>query len=94
MAPEVKAGLLAVAAKVFWWGGPEEALADLPRFVAQVMTYGDWEDVTRTLRALGEQAFADVLDHPPPGVFDEKSWNYWHLWCGRSPVPPLPNRQL
>jgi hypothetical protein len=93
-APELKSELLAVGAKVFWWGRAEEALTNLPRFVAQVMTYGDWEDVSLTLRVLGEEVFATVLDTPPPGVFDEKSWNYWHLWFGRISVPPLPVRKL
>ena len=83
-----------MAAKVFWWGKPEEALEDQNRFVAQVMTWGDWGDVKTTLRVLGESAFEAVLDNPPPGVFDKKSWNYWHVYFGRTPVPALPQRQL
>ncbi len=86
--------LLPVAAKVFWWGTPEQALQDPRRFAAQVMTYGDWEDVRATLRLLGEAVFKAALDNPPPGVFDQKSWNYWHLFFRRTPVPPLPRRRL
>jgi len=86
--------LLPVARKVFWWGTPEEALQDVPRFVAQVMTYGDWQDVQTTLSVLGEGAFERALESPPPGVFDRKSWNYWHLFLGRNTVPPVPKRQL
>ena len=85
--------LLSVAQRVFWWGKPEEWLDDTFRLAAQVMTYGDWEDVRTTLKALGEKAFLDVLNRPPPGVFDEKSWTFWHLYF-RLPVPPMPVREL
>jgi hypothetical protein len=94
IAPEAEAELIAVAAKVFWWGTPKEKLDDLGRFVAQVMVYGDWQDVQKTMHLLGKHTFVSVLDTPPAGIFDKKSWNYWHLYFGRDPVPPLPQRQL
>src|SRR5260221_11983647 len=94
IAPDLKAECLPVAVKVFWWCTPEEGLQDLTRFVAQVMTFGDWEDVRRTMGILGEKAFEAVLDDPPPGVFDRKSWNYWHLFFRRTSLPPLPRREL
>ncbi len=94
LAAEILPELLPVAAKVFWWGTPEQALQDQRRFVAQVMVYGDWQDVRTTLRLLGEGAFEAVLDEAPAGVFDHKSWNYWHLFFRRAPVPPLPRRRL
>lgn len=92
--PDIEKELPGVAAKVFWWGTPDEAIRDVPRLVAQVMVFGDWEDVRKTRRLLGDRAFESVLDNPPPGVFDRKSWNYWHLYFGRHPVPPLPQRVI
>jgi len=92
--PAMKEELCRVAAKVFWWGTPEEALQEVTRFVAQVMTYGDWEDVRTTMQALGKESFRETLENPPPGVFDKKSWNYWHLYFGLTPAPPLPERKL
>ena len=89
----LKPALLSIARKVFWWGEAEEWLDDALRFVAQVMVYGDLEDVRTTLDLLGKQAFLDVLQRPPPGVFDQKSWTFWHLYY-RQPVPPMPIRQL
>ena len=86
--------LLTVARRVFWWLTPKQALSDRIRFVAQVMTYGTWEDVQRTMQALGEDLFEQTLLRPPPGVFDERSWIYWHLRLGILPVPPLPTRKL
>ena len=49
--------------------------------------------IRTTLRLLGDQAFCQVLDHPPAGVFDIKSWTFWHHRYGRQ-VPPLPRRKL
>jgi hypothetical protein len=89
----LRAQLLPVARRVFWWGHPEDWLEEPLRFVAQVMTYGDWHDVRTTLSALGEQAFLRVLENPPSGVFDVKSWTFWHTYYHR-PVPAMPVRKL
>ena len=85
--------MLTVARKVFWWGEPSKWLEDQTRFLAQVMTYGDLEDVWTAMDALGKSAFEQVLANPPSGVFDIKSWTFWH---GRFhlPVPRLPERKL
>ena len=90
---QVRPALLAVAGRVFWWGEPEAWLEDVSRFLAQVMTFGDWHDTVLTLTLLGEVRFRQVLANPPPGVFDVKSWTYWHRRY-RLLVPPLPVRKL
>ncbi len=82
-----------MAARVFWWGKPEEWLEDQIRFAAQVMTFGDWDDTMQVLKLLGDPLFQRVLRDPPPGVFDIKSWTYWHCRY-HMPVPPLPARKL
>jgi hypothetical protein len=82
-----------VARKVFWWGDTNEWLDDAARLVAQVMTFGDLEDIRTTWRLLGDSAFLEVLDSPPPGVFDIKSWTFWHRRYKRE-VPPLPGRSF
>jgi hypothetical protein len=89
----LQSSLLSIAERVFWWGKPEEWIRDSRRFAAQVMTYGDWEDVRTTLNLLGQEAFLDVLNNPPPGVFDQKSWTFWHLYYHRA-VPLLPVRRI
>ena len=86
--------LVKVAQRLFWWKSPTEALADPRRFAAQVMTLGNWEDVQVARTALGEACLREVLLRPPPGVFDERSWVYWHAVFGITPVPPLPRRSL
>ncbi len=86
--------LIRIARRLFWWKPPEEAVRDPIRFVAQVMTFGNWEDVQATRQELGEEWFRRALTEGPPGVFDEPSWVYWHCVFGLRPVPPLPKRQL
>jgi hypothetical protein len=85
--------LLQIAKRVFWWGTPEEWLNDAVRFGAQVMTFGVWDDVAAVWRIFGDKLFQQVLQAPPAGVFDLKSWTYWHKRYDL-PVPPLPERNL
>lgn len=87
-------GLLRLATRLIWWKPPAEAVQDIPRLVAQVMTLGTWDDVQTARGLLGNEAFRRVLDNPPPGVFDARSWAYWHAVFEREPVPPLPKRQF
>lgn len=88
------ARLLDVAARLFWWKAPEEALADERRFLAQAMTFGSWDDMQVVSSTYGEDALRAVLADAPPGVFDRRSWAYWHARLGLTPTPPLPRRRL
>lgn len=82
-----------VASRLFWWKLPAEALADSNRFLAQVMTYGTIEDLAVVRRHFPESAFREVLANPPAGVFDPRSWAYWHVRFGLE-APELPTRNL
>jgi hypothetical protein len=82
-----------IAAKVIWWQTPAVALANPERFLAQVMTLGTWREVRAMKEALGWNAFREVLEKAPPGVFDARSWNYWHGFFGL-PAPGMPQRSL
>ncbi len=86
--------LLDLAAKLFWWKSPDEALADRRRFLAQAMTYGSWGDMQIVVSTYGEDALRAILADAPPGVFDRRSWSYWHARLGIDPVPPRPGRRL
>ncbi len=82
-----------VARSVVWFKEPEEALAMPLHFLAHVMTYGTPEDLAAVNEAVPREAFREVLDNPPPGVFDARSWAYWNLVIANaSPAPPLPDR--
>jgi len=82
-----------VASRLLWWKQPAETLADPHRFLAQVMTYGTAVDLAIVQRYFPEKAFRDVLANPPAGVFDPRSWAYWHLRFGLK-EPALPRRRL
>jgi hypothetical protein len=83
-----------IAQKLLWWQPAEIALADPLRLACQVMALGTWDDALQARAALGDDLFQQALCHAPPGVFDVRSWNYWHLVFGIKPVPPLPTRKL
>lgn len=86
--------LAELARRLVWWQEPERTLARPERLVAQAMTDGTWEEVELVRQTFGEPVLRAVLTDPPPGVFDARSWNYWHLVLGMWPVPPLPRRRL
>jgi hypothetical protein len=83
-----------VAARLFWWKSPAEALEYPNRFLAQVMTYGTIEDLAIVRHHFPESAFRAVLADPPAGVFDPRSWSYWHVRFGLEPPPAMPTRKL
>ena len=83
-----------VARRLFWWGTPAEALRDSRCFLAQVMTYGSLEDVLTARRYFTRSEFEAVLDNPPAGVFDDRSWNYWNLVFDRYPPVPISKRSF
>jgi hypothetical protein len=87
-------GLLSVARRVVWFQEPEETLADPVQFLAHVMTYGTIQDLAALEGIIGPEEFSQALVEAPPGVFDARSWAYWHLRHGRQPAPPLPSRTL
>ncbi|RPI20660.1 MAG: hypothetical protein EHM61_26580 [Acidobacteria bacterium] len=80
-----------VARKVTWWSSPEEALQDRLRFLAQVMVFGELEDILTVRRYFSEDDFRLVLRQPPAGLFDDRSWHYWNLIYGTYPPPPRPS---
>jgi hypothetical protein len=82
-----------VARRLFWWKSPAEALADPRRFLAQVMVYGTPEDVAVAREHFSLDDFKAVLIDPPAGLFDPRSWSYWHVVFGMEP-PELPRRRI
>jgi hypothetical protein len=86
--------LHSIARRLMWWQPPAVSLQQPRRFIAQVMALGTWTDVRTAWRAFGEGAFQEALREAPPGVFDPRSWIYWHHVFRWLPVPPLPRRSL
>ena len=84
-----------VGRRCVWFRTPAEAVGDPVHFIAYVLTYGTHEDVTILRRYASDDELREALAQAPPGVFDARSWSYWHLMLnGRSPAPPLPTRSF
>lgn len=58
------------------------------------MVFGTWADVCSVLAKYGEDSFRGALRSAPPGLFDNRSWHYWHLRLKLLPVPDLPTRAI
>jgi hypothetical protein len=89
-----RSDLLRVAKRVIWFKKPEDAMKDVKLFLSHVMTFGTLSDISTTLRHFSEADFESVLNDPPPGVFDLRSWTYWNVRYRREPIPDLPKRRL
>lgn len=83
-----------LARRYMWWADPAEARDQRDLLLAQLMQLGTWDDVQRARELFGDDAFRQALRKAPAGVLDARSWNYWHLFYGIEPVPPLPERPL
>ncbi len=61
--------------------------------IAQLMTLGTLDDVRWLINQVPADALRRVLRKPPIGIFNERSWRFWHLRLDCRPIPPLPVRQ-
>lgn len=84
--------LLEVARRVVWFKPPLETLRNQVFFLNHAMTYGDVEDVAVVRRCYDDEILRDALRNAHAGIFDPRSWSYWHTILGMQPVPPMPVR--
>ena len=92
--PGARGELLRVAKRMVWFKTPEEALAEPALFLSYAMTYGTIDDL-RVVRAhYTDDQLRRALRSGLPGIFDGRSWAYWHARLGMEPVPDLPVRRL
>ncbi|MEQ1757037.1 MAG: hypothetical protein ABL986_01880 [Vicinamibacterales bacterium] len=82
-----------IAARVMWWASPEVALARVDDFLCRVMVFGGFADAQYVEAAYGTERLRQAVRSAPPGVFDARSWCYWHLRLGLE-VEPRPVRRL
>ena len=74
--------------RLFWW--KEKTPPSPQRIAAQVMVLGNLDDIHRVRELYGNQIFEEVLSDPPRGLFDAKSWVFWHKKLKHRIIPPLP----
>ena len=84
----------AMASKYIWWQEPRQALEDPCLLAAQIMTLGTLDDVQWLLGRTSTDTLRHVLRDAPAGIFNERSWRFWHLQFGVTPIPPLPTRPM
>lgn len=89
MKPVDNAELRKIAEGVVWFHEPETTLRDPRLFLSHVMRYGTLEDVLVTNQYFSDADYHEILKNPPAGLFDERSWNFWHIRLGLNPIPNL-----
>ena len=88
------AALRRVAKRTVWFQPPAETLSDPVLFLCHVMTYGMPEDLKVVRASFSDDDLREALRHAHPGIFDPRSWSYWHLVLDMQPTPPLPTRRF
>lgn len=86
-----------MAERYIWWKDPARALRRPEQIAAQVMNLGDWDDVQKLARVMGDGYLRAVLQHAEAGEFNARSWAYWHYrlkMAAVNQVPPLPARPV
>lgn len=91
---DASADLLRVAKRMVWFKTPEETLAEPLLFLSYVMTYGTVDDLRVVRARFPDDRLREALRAGIPGVFDARSWAYWHAVLNLGPAPPLPTRRL
>jgi len=90
--PEVAARINDLAERLIWWQRAPQTLRRPERLIAQAMAIGSSEDAEWLGAVFGGEALRRVLATAPPGIFDARRWDYWHLRFGYRRTPPLPTR--
>ncbi len=85
---------LQVARRVIWFEPPEQAISDMKRFLAYVMSRASFQDMRWIRRQVDDNQLREALADAPPGISDARSWAYWHAILGTYPPPPLPTREF
>ena len=86
--------LLAVAKRMVWFKPAESTLADDVFFLNYLMVYGTAGDLTVARQQYEDDDFRRALRDALPGIFDARSWAYWHARLGTGPAPARPVREF
>ena len=92
--PSSALSLARAAREVVWWQSPEETLRDETLFLNHAMRWGTPEVVLTVRRHFDDERLRQALREALPGVFDRRSWAYWHIVLDMDPAPPMPVREI
>ena len=94
MTPLLTPDLVRVAGRVVWFKEPQETLRDPVLFLNHAMTWGTVEDLRIVRAHFTDDDLRGALRNAHPGIFDARSWSYWHVMLDVGPAPALPVRRL
>ena len=83
-----------VARRIVWFQPPGRTLEDPILFLNHAMTWGTVADLKVVQSHFTDDDLREALRKARPGVFDARSWNYWHLMLDMGEAPPLPTRRI
>ena len=86
--------LLDAAREVIWWMPPEEVLKNEILFLNHAMQFGGLDVVLTIRRNYSDETLRRALREAHAGIFDRRSWAYWHLVLDMGEPPPLPTRYI
>ncbi len=81
-----------VARRVVWFKPPQETIEDEVFFLNHVMIHGFAEDIMEMRSHFDDDALRNALRNAHPGIWDARSWAWWHVILDLEPVSPLPVR--
>lgn len=90
----MRADVRRIATRVVWWQTPEEVVTRLDDFLARVMALGSLADVNAIEAIYGSDRLRSAIRSASPGIFDLRSWHYWHHRLGLGDAGPLPIRRF
>lgn len=91
---ELTPDLKEAATRCIWFEPAERAIKNTARLTAHILTYGSTKDVNALRAQLCDTELKEALKIAPPGIYDARSWAYWHLQTGQRTPPPLPQRHI
>ena len=83
-----------LAQRYVWWDTIDWAYAHPNVFLANVMDLGNWDDIQNLRHAVSDSVLKTILLHAAAGYFHARSWDYWHVKFGITPIPSLPKREF
>jgi len=82
--------LARLAKRYIWWKTVDQAMENPEQIVAQVMNMGEWDDVCRLVDYVADEGLCRVIKQAEIGMFNERSWHYWHSRLGLIKVGYVP----
>ena len=83
-----------LAKRYVWWESSQWSFTHPLIFLASVMNLCHWDDLVSLREQIDDKTLKWVLKNAPPGYFNYRSWDYWHIKLGVLPIPLLPERKI